>query len=133
MTASGDLTIENISFKTAKGDAAAVTAKKSLTVTNCTLGKTAVTDAANITDSILGAVTVKGELTVTATEAGKTVMESLTVSAKNGTTKLIGDIKVTKNLTVSNDLVIDGNSEVGGKFTAKAALSINGFAVKNGK
>ncbi len=98
-------------------------------LTNVTVeGKAAVANTATLDSCKMGALSAKGVLTVNGGE-----YESITVSAKAGATTLNGEIKIAKNLTVSNDLVIDGNSEVGGKFTAKAALSINGFTVKNGK
>ena len=98
-------------------------------LTNVTVkGKAAVANPATLDSCKMGALSAKGVLTVNGGE-----YESITVSAKAGATTLNGEIKIAKNLTVSNDLVIDGNSEVGGKFTAKAALSINGFTVKNGK
>ncbi len=165
ITAKSSLTLENVSVKTAKGVAAAITVKKAFTAENSAFGKTTVTGHTDIFDcTIDGAltlnektgetkltnVTVNGKAAVTNTTAlenctmgalaAKGILtvdggeyESITVSAKAGTTTLTGDIKIAKNLTVSNDLVIDGNSEVGGKFTAKAALNINGFIVKNGK
>ncbi|MBQ9383355.1 MAG: bacterial Ig-like domain-containing protein, partial [Ruminiclostridium sp.] len=129
VTAKGDLALENLTLKTAKGANAAVTAKKALTAYNCTLGKTAVTGDALLDNCTTGALTAKANLTIT----GGTY-ELITASGKAGTKTTLNDaVTVTKNLTVSNDLVIVGNSTVGGKFTAKAGLNINGFTVKNGK
>ena len=128
VTAKGDLVLENITLKTAKGAAAAVTAKKSLTATNSTLGKTTATGDAVLDNCTVGVLTAKGSLTI---DGGS--FEAVTVSAKKGTTTLNNTVNIAKNLTVSNDLVIVGNSTVGGKFTAKAGLNINGFIVKNGK
>ncbi|MBQ9383843.1 MAG: hypothetical protein IJT87_06365, partial [Ruminiclostridium sp.] len=51
ISANCDLTLENITLKTAKGTAAAVTAKKALTVTNCTLGTVKAAANLTVTDS----------------------------------------------------------------------------------
>ncbi|MBQ9385160.1 MAG: hypothetical protein IJT87_13095, partial [Ruminiclostridium sp.] len=113
-----DLTLENITLKTAKGTAAAVTAKKALTVTNCTLG------------------TVKAAANLTVTDS---TFDALTASGKAGTsTTLGGTIVINKALTVSNDLVVTDGADitVNGKFTPKGTMTfgaIKAFIVKNGK
>ena len=134
VSASCDLTLENVTFKTAKGTAAAVTAKKALTATNCTLGKTAVTGGAALDNCTVGALTAKGDLTIT----GGT-FEQITASGKAGTsTTLAGTIVINKALTVSSDLVVTDGADitVNGKFAPKGTMAfgaIKAFIVKNGK
>ena len=118
ITAKGDLTLENVTLKTAKGANAAVTAKKALTVTNCTLG------------------TVKAAANLTVTDS---TFDALTASGKAGTAATLGGtIVINKALTVSNDLIVTDGADltVNGKFAAKGAISfgaIKAFTVKNGK
>lgn len=118
ITAKGDLALENITAKTKKGAAAAVTAKKSLTVAGCALGAVKVTASLNAADS---------------------TFDALTVSGKAGTsTELGGKIEIGKALTVNNEFIANDGADitVNGKFTAKGAISfgaIKAFNVNNGK
>ncbi len=118
ISASCDITLENITIKTAKGTAAAVTAKKALTVTGCTLGAVKASAALSVTDG---------------------TYESINASGKAGTTTTLGGtIVITKALTVNNDLVVRDGADitVNGKFTPKGTMSfgaIKAFTVKNTK
>ena len=134
LTSKNDLTLENITVTSAKGTAAAITAKKTLTVRNCTLGKITVTGAASLDNCNVGAVTAKGDITINGGE-----LAALTASGKSGAAaaRLNGKVTITGNLTV-NDLVIGDGAElyVGGKFTPKGSIqagSIGSFTVNNGK
>ena len=134
VSASCDLMLQNVTLKTAKGANAAVTAKKALTATNCTLGKTAVTGDAVLESCTVGVLTAKGNLTITGG-----AFEQITASGKAGTvTTLGGTIVINKALTVSNDLVVTDCADiiVNGKFAPKGTMTfgaIKAFIVKNGK
>ena len=121
LSCSGDLTLENITFKTAKGVAAAVTAKKNLTAIACTLGKVTVTGDATFELCELGAVTAKKDITV-----GLSQLASLNASGKGSTVTISGITVINGALSTAGKLVVTGECTVKGKFTPKGTMSIDG-------
>ncbi len=121
ITAKEDLVLYNITAKTTKGVASAVTAKKSLSAIGCTLGKVTVTGDATFELCELGAVAAKKNVTVTDSK-----LASLNASAKGTTAKLSGITVISGALTTAGNFVVTGSCTVGGKFTPKAGISIDG-------
>ena len=115
LTASGNLTLENVILDSGKKKTA-ITAKKTLTATNCTLGNVKVTGHADIANC-----TIDGTLTLSEKNNNTTLNEVTlngNLTCSGGLTlvgcTITGDIKVTGILTMSSDSKITGKLNIGG-------------------
>ena len=105
LTFSCPVTIENVDIKNPKGLPMPITAKKSLTLTETTVGTTKASDNADI-----GNATISGNFTASNKNAAVTFTDST----------------ITGNLTASGSLEMLGDCAVGGKLTPKGKFRAKG-------